>query len=148
MKALSVIQPWAWLIAAGHKRVENRDWSPGDFRGPLAIHASKTAELGLSDSIRALVLSGRVTVGTLVDNARACGELAGGAIVGIADDVEAVRLGHFSVRENPFAFGPWCWVFHKPVRRLRNPIPCRGALGLWEVPAGVLEALRAQGVAA
>jgi hypothetical protein len=38
MKALSIRQPWAWLIVNGHKDVENRDWVT-KFRGPLLIHA-------------------------------------------------------------------------------------------------------------
>ena len=40
MKAISVRQPWAWLIVNGHKDIENRDW-PTKFRGPVYIHASK-----------------------------------------------------------------------------------------------------------
>lgn len=38
MKALSVRQPWAWLIAHGFKDVENRSWST-PFRGIFLIHA-------------------------------------------------------------------------------------------------------------
>lgn len=40
MKALSLWQPWATLIALGVKTIETRDWSTG-YRGPLAIHATK-----------------------------------------------------------------------------------------------------------
>lgn len=40
MKALSIRQPWAWLIANGHKDIENRSW-PTRFRGPVLIHAAK-----------------------------------------------------------------------------------------------------------
>src|SRR3972149_11819690 len=40
MKALSIIQPWAWLIVHGHKPVENRRW-PTSFRGQFLIHAGK-----------------------------------------------------------------------------------------------------------
>lgn len=39
MKALTLWQPWASLIAIGEKRVETRCWSTA-HRGPLAIHAS------------------------------------------------------------------------------------------------------------
>lgn len=39
-KALSIKQPWAWLIAAGYKDVENRSW-PTNYRGRFYIHASK-----------------------------------------------------------------------------------------------------------
>ena len=38
--ALSIKQPWAWLIVAGHKDVENRTWFT-NYRGPVLIHAGK-----------------------------------------------------------------------------------------------------------
>lgn len=38
--ALSVRQPWAWLIVNGWKNVENRMWRTS-FRGPFLVHASK-----------------------------------------------------------------------------------------------------------
>ena len=41
LKALSIRQPWAWLIVEGWKDVENRTWST-NFRGRFYIHASKT----------------------------------------------------------------------------------------------------------
>ena len=41
MPALSIRQPWAWLITHGYKDVENRTWST-PYRGPLLIHASKS----------------------------------------------------------------------------------------------------------
>jgi hypothetical protein len=40
MKALSIRQPWAWLIVNGHKPIENRSWATR-YRGPLLIHAAK-----------------------------------------------------------------------------------------------------------
>lgn len=39
--ALSIRQPWAWLIANGHKDVENRTWRTR-FRGRFLIHAGAT----------------------------------------------------------------------------------------------------------
>jgi len=38
MKALTIIQPWATLIAIGAKKIETRSWAT-KYRGPLAIHA-------------------------------------------------------------------------------------------------------------
>ncbi len=38
--ALSIRQPWAWLIVNGYKNIENRTWSTG-FRGTFLVHASK-----------------------------------------------------------------------------------------------------------
>jgi len=40
MKALSIRQPWASLIMAGIKPVENRTWKT-NFRGRIWIHAGK-----------------------------------------------------------------------------------------------------------
>jgi hypothetical protein len=39
--ALSIRQPWAWLIVEGFKDIENRTW-PTRFRGRVLIHAGKT----------------------------------------------------------------------------------------------------------
>jgi hypothetical protein len=41
MKALSIIQPWATLLAMGAKKIETRSYRT-PYRGPLLIHASKT----------------------------------------------------------------------------------------------------------
>jgi len=40
MKALSLWQPWASLVALRVKTIETRSWSTS-YRGPLAIHAAK-----------------------------------------------------------------------------------------------------------
>src|ERR1035438_4171252 len=40
MKALTLTQPWATLVAIGVKRIETRSWYT-HYRGPLAIHAAK-----------------------------------------------------------------------------------------------------------
>lgn len=40
MKAITLWQPWATLIAIGAKQFETRSWDT-NYRGPLAIHAAK-----------------------------------------------------------------------------------------------------------
>lgn len=40
MKALSIKQPWAWLIVNGYKDIENRTWKT-KFRGEFLVHAGK-----------------------------------------------------------------------------------------------------------
>jgi len=40
MKAITLTQPWATLIAVGAKHIETRSWATS-YRGPLAIHAAK-----------------------------------------------------------------------------------------------------------
>jgi hypothetical protein len=44
MKALTLYQPWATLVAIGKKRIETRSW-PTNYRGPLAIHVSKNKRI-------------------------------------------------------------------------------------------------------
>jgi activating signal cointegrator 1 len=39
MKAISIWQPWASLIAIGAKKYETRSWETS-YRGPIAIHAA------------------------------------------------------------------------------------------------------------
>lgn len=40
MKALTLTQPWASLVALQQKRIETRSWST-NYRGELMIHAAK-----------------------------------------------------------------------------------------------------------
>lgn len=40
MIALSIRQPWAWLILHNGKDIENREW-PTKFRGRVLVHAGK-----------------------------------------------------------------------------------------------------------
>jgi hypothetical protein len=39
LPALSVWQPWAWLIVNGYKDVENRNWCPAPGTEDILIHA-------------------------------------------------------------------------------------------------------------
>jgi hypothetical protein len=74
MKALSIRQPWAWLIVNGHKDIENRtlrSW----HRGPLLIHASQTMKKEDYALARQFAAARGVTI-------PAAGELPRGGIVG------------------------------------------------------------------
>ena len=51
MKALTLHQPWATLVAVGEKRIETRSWST-DYRGPLAIHAGKARPFEVPLAVR------------------------------------------------------------------------------------------------
>ncbi|MEY2355573.1 ASCH domain-containing protein [Lysinibacillus capsici] len=44
MKAITIKQPWATLIALGEKRFETRSWQT-KYRIPIAIHAGKTMDM-------------------------------------------------------------------------------------------------------
>src|SRR3546814_18926401 len=90
MKALSIRQPWAWLITQGFKDIENRTWQT-KFRGQFLIHASKGMTKDEYESVQ-WYLSDIATHITLPE----FGELERGGIVGLATlskRSEARRVG-------------------------------------------------------
>jgi hypothetical protein len=47
MKALTILEPWASIIACGAKQIETRSWST-KYRGSIAIHAGKDQDKRMS----------------------------------------------------------------------------------------------------
>jgi hypothetical protein len=118
MKTLSIIMPWPWLILYGGKDIENRSWRT-DYRGKLLIHASKKADYNLIQ-----ILSHYRATPTN-DELRQMLERRG-CIVGSVELVDCVQ-NHNSSWAEP---GLWHWVLKDP--KPCNPIPIKGALGLWD----------------
>ncbi|BBK44161.1 hypothetical protein STVA_41810 [Allostella vacuolata] len=117
MKALSIMQPWAWLIIHQHKRVENRTWHTS-HRGPILIHAGKTIDREayewIADNFPAIAVPGPATI-------------ARGGIVGQATIIACVNRRP----ADPWFFGPWGFVLTEA-----RPLPFRpyrGALGIFDV---------------
>jgi len=54
MKALSIRQPWAWLVVNGWKNIENRE-RRFSHRGPLLIHAAQWMSVADYDACRIFV---------------------------------------------------------------------------------------------
>lgn len=135
MKALTVCQPWAWAIVAGTKTIENRSWGT-PYRGPLLIHAGASHKR---------VRPGLDELTMLLGEPPAEEDLAFGAIVGLATLVDCVgpQTAPYDPRvwrleENPFADSDqWHWVLANRLM-FREPLPCRGTLGLWGPPAGLM----------
>lgn len=119
--ALSVRQPWAWLLFHG-KDVENRDWYTAR-RGPLAIHSSA----GMTrEEYAAAVLFVRGFDPALADRIPAAKELVLGAVLGLVDQVGCVRTS-----DSPWFCGALGHLYERP-RLLVEAIPARGKLGLWK----------------
>jgi hypothetical protein len=122
--ALSVKQPWALLIVAGYKNVENRSW-PTKFRGRIYIHAS-TSKGDMGPEIADWILR-RLDK----DKADAFSGMMRrpvfGAIIGEVDIVDCVQNhpSKWSIA------GQYQWVLDRPAYYVQ-PIPCRGALGLFK----------------
>lgn len=122
MKALTIWEPWAWAIVAAGKDVENRTWAPPRalLGERIVIHAGKRVDEDAIDDIE-----------WLIEREVPRRELAPGCLVGTA---LLVRISTSSA--SPWFSGPFGWELRDPWRGA--PVPCRGAQGLWDVPADVL----------
>lgn len=130
MKAITLTQPWATLVAIGAKTIETRSWST-NYRGELAIHAAKGFPvdckwLCFGEPFRTLLYEhgyhhpdqlprGLVIATARLVNVRATSDL-------VVSPLEEA-LGDFSD-------GRFGWLLAN-VQRI-EPTAARGSLGLWD----------------
>lgn len=121
--ALSVMQPWTWLMVNGFKKIENRS-RRFHYRGPLLLHAGLKVDQDAHDDIanRRHPASGEPTQFL---PAPPIGFFDRGGIVGICDLVDCVEAS-----DDPFFVGTFGLVIAN-ARPLRFQ-PCRGMLGLFD----------------
>lgn len=128
MKAITISQPFASLIASGEKWCENRTW-PTSYRGPLAIHAGKGTQYLDRDELRDYPTGCVVAVCHLI----ACvpvGSLQERIRAGMVYD--GLTLGQMQrLLEHEHCEGPYAFVLDK-IQKLDEPIPAKGAQGFWE----------------
>jgi hypothetical protein len=105
-KVLSVRQPWAELIIAGIKPVENRNWRV-EYRGTILIHASQHRNVGL-----------------VREHGLDPDHLDFGAIIGSVELIDIV-----GDHPSKYFVGPLAWVLANPRRVL--PVPMAGKLSLY-----------------
>jgi hypothetical protein len=165
MKAITLTQPWASLVAIGAKTIETRDWQTS-YRGPLAIHAGAgLGPVGGRTGLRKTISQREIGEALIAGGVRWETDLPLGAIVAVATlaGVWPMIYGHdaagrggygyqtwetgglsmrfVAVSDQEQAFGLWlvgrrAWVL-TDVQRLEAPIPCTGRLGLWDVPPAI-----------
>ncbi|MFU1797620.1 ASCH domain-containing protein [Paenibacillus azoreducens] len=143
MKAITIIQPWATLIALGEKQFETRSWST-KHRGELAIHAGKKIDREACEVPE--IKEALARHGYTADN------LPTGAVLAIANMTECWSIGtdyqsgmpllyngtggadkRVSLKEDKFGYyspGRYAWEMDN-VRWLPEPIPAKGMQGLW-----------------
>jgi hypothetical protein len=158
MRALSVRRPWAGLIMAGHKTVENRGWRTS-YRGPLIVHAGKAYDShGYYTAIELGIEVAGVDPATwdLVDAAaQPSGYLGVVDLVDIhwAFDCERHEQrpdgsAHVAGYCSPWAAPGFCWHWELAnPRPLLAPISGPGRLGLYASPTEVSAAFAELGVA-
>jgi len=112
LKAISIRQPWAWLIVNGYKDIENRIWEP-KLRGPVLIHTGKSRVHLTAEELK--YIKRRYRVAHLPDTFET------GGIVGIAEITGCVQR-----HRSKWFHGPYGWTLAH-ARRLpfKN---CKGQL--------------------
>ena len=150
MKVLTIKQPWAYLIAAGIKDIENRTWKcPEKYIGKrVLIHASASAP----KSIRELLSADQIDTvfkSDLYNDTDYAKQYSTGTIIGSVEIVDCV-VNHTSIwAEKSIGCKDGCpdlencpagkcphliynWVLAMPVL-FDEPIPIvKGRLGFWE----------------
>lgn len=129
MKAITLWQPWATLVAMGYKHIETRSWQPG-YCGPIAIHAAKKLpESGwgrekLDDKVFREVVFDR-------------GPIPTGVILAITsithvEPITASNAPGWPERQfGDYTPGRYMWRLDTPTL-LVEPIPALGRQKLWE----------------
>jgi len=132
VKALSIRQPWAWLIIHGGKDIENRDW-PTKFRGRVLVHAAKGMTRDeWSDAWGFSHGSGANP--KAVESGLTFGNIDRGGIVGSVEIVGCVTGS-----DSRWFMGHYGFVLRDP-----KPLPftpLRGQLGFFDVPDDIVAGL-------
>lgn len=139
MKALSLTQPWAWLVIHGGKDIENRKWNTR-FRGRFLVHAAKAMTEDQYDD--ALFCALRIGGTELTDRIPAFRELERGGIVGsvelvgVVDPHPPLLLWDKDLQQQLKLTHPWHFTDQYGfILRAPRPLPftpCKGALGFWD----------------
>jgi hypothetical protein len=138
MKALTLTQPWASLIAVGAKEIETRSWYTS-YRGPLIIHAAKGfpkwARETCSEQAFSDALGGAKAEDLPVGRAVCRVSLLACIPTSHLSKAEFV-LGHKPrLRElefGDFGDGRYAWIMQLAERLESAPVS--GSLGIWEWP--------------
>jgi activating signal cointegrator 1 len=136
-RALSLLQPYATLLALGVKVHETRSWTT-PYRGWLAIHASRR----YTGDQRADAHHVAVHLRPHVPDDLPCGALVGvGRLVDVRP-VERVHTTRLDRALGTYTAGRFAWRFADV--QLIDPLAASGSLGLWYLTPALQARLRAR----
>ena len=145
MRALTLTQPWAGLVAAGIKLIENRPRkiiSSAHFGSRIAIHASREIDREAYDDIYRIDPRTDIRMVSADAPWPRLSHITN-AVIAVATVVRVVEDPRELGEHARWYFGPIGYVL-SDVRALVAPVPCRGRIGLWTMPAAVELAVCAQ----
>lgn len=137
MRAITLYQPWASLIADGRKTFETRSWDTR-YRGPIAIHAGQRvdAEYAVACGYKPEGLPR----GAIVAVARLVGIITTEQAQRTFDDTMPFARAREEFSHGDYSLGRFAWELAdvRAIPALWIP----GRQGLWDVPPDVAIRLR------
>ena len=162
MKAITLWQPWASLLACGAKKYETRSWTT-KYRGEIAIHAAKKPiEKTLNEMfprIEGVTAAEIEFIGAVREHLGDDDNFIYGAVIATAELVECHEIHRYGGRgitsKTPgwlekgetedeiyypegceLLFGDWSPGMYawefRNMKILDNPIPAKGGMRLWD----------------
>ena len=125
MKALTIKRPWAGLIANRYKTIEVRTWKT-KYRGKLAIHVGQTVDRAAGVAIKRTGLEVTNEPTGVIIATCTLSDIISYTPRKFIDDYEKHRC-FYSSFYRPGLYG---WIL-TDIKKLINPIPFKGKLGLW-----------------
>lgn len=155
--ALTLWPEWAWAIAHRGKDIENRTWRPPEYLiGKwLAIHAGKhiggrPGDTALLEGLQDLLEMGEEAGAEIPVFSDLIPQIATSAVVAVVKvrgSIHGDAKGWYAGPETCNAHGSvvpnYGWQLDN-VLVLPQPVPCKGAQGLWLPPPDVLAGVREQ----
>lgn len=138
MKAITIKQPWASLIALGEKQFETRSWQT-KHRGPIAIHAGKSVDKESYEYFSNILAAHGI---------HSLKDLPTGVIVATCDLVECHQIMKDNYENSiavthkdeyidgkeywfgDYSVGRFAWQLSN-LQVLPVPVPAKGQLSLW-----------------
>lgn len=126
MKCLSLIQPWATLIAIGAKRIETRSWKT-NYRGELYIHASKRIDNKtlIRPSFAKALNNQLIPTGVIIAKCKLidCVKMT-------EEFISEVKAKGYEYDFGEYKVGRYGWVLEN-IEILDLPVKISGHLGIW-----------------
>lgn len=157
MRVLTLTQPWATAVALGSKRIETRSWKTS-YRGPVAIQAAKGynrgellhlgscwnwvgalwaagARMGEGKPLEQLLPFGAIVAVAQLNDCRPTGSYTQSELDTLRRPAHATDeepgLYHWTERQmGDYSLGRFAFELGS-IFALPEPVPVRGALGLW-----------------
>lgn len=138
MKVISIIQPWATLIALKEKKYETRSWKT-KHRGEIAIHASKKVDKHIckQEPFKSILTKHGYNENNLpkgaiiaISNLIDCLEIeVNEGLISLVSDGRYLKINGNEIEFGWYDNGRYAWELQN-IKQI-GAIPAKGKLGLW-----------------